>query len=351
MAAPIWKDYYLDLSAYLAGGDYVDYRVKLGGTVIYTGRAVERADGTVPVRLNDILADYLGRNLPRFVTPSVVRPMDFERTFVVEYYDESIEDWDEVETVEMRNDWSYVDGFDPSVSGLSFPIDGKAAQQQWLVFTDESAEEDITVHLQYDSEGPDFLEEDFNLDFLIEQNQADIVLDAMGVGAFRVFALDLSTFPPLRTVTIGTHVWHVVGGCSARYALHYVNAFGGWDSFFVAGNGKRTDSLTHHNTGQIADNASVYPEERRNQRTFVNEVAPSYELHTGLLTDRESERMHHLLNSPQVLLEDFGEDALHRVSPVVLTGTSTPHLTYDNNGRQLMAYTITARLAEERMRR
>lgn len=347
MAAPIWKDYYIDLAPYLGGGDYVDYRIVTGGVVIFTGRAYEKGStGTVPVRLNDILADYLGRNVPDFSRPPVVLPMDFERSFTVEYYDSGNDVWEGLAPISMRNDWSYVDGFEPAASGLSFPIDGRISQRQWLVFTDESAEEDITVHLVFEDER----EDDYGLDHLIVNGQADIVLDAMGVGANRVFALDLSTFPALRTVTIGTHTW-TMAGCRARYALHYVNAFGGWDSFLVSGNGKRTDALTHHNTGQQSDNASAAPAARRNQRTYVNEVAPSYELHTAPLTDRESARMHHLLNSPQVLLEDFGEDALHRVSPVVLTGTSTPHLTYDNNGRQLMEYTISARLSEERLRR
>ena len=349
MASPIWKDTYVTLTP--AGGEnYVDYRVTLDGSVIYSGRAYIKGGGaTVDVRINDICADYLGRNTPHFDAPPPVLTLDYERTFVVEQWDTVLEAWDTADTVTFRNDWSYLYGFNPAADGLSFPIDGKAAQAQWLVFTDEHSANTITVHLHYGWDGPDY-DEDYNLDFLILNNQADVILDATGVGAFRVFALDLSTFPGLADVTIGAHTWKI-SRCTGRYALHYVNAYGGWDSFFIAGNGRRTDGLTRHETGALSDNASAYPEVRRNRRNYLNEIAAVYELHTGLMTDRESARMHNLLNSPQVLLEDFEADSLHRVSPVVLTGTSTPHLTYANNGRQLMEYTITAQLAEERLRR
>lgn len=131
----------------------------------------------------------------------------------------------------------------------------------------------------------------------------------------------------------------------ARNALYYVNAYGGWDVLLMDGLDKEQDELTRHEATRVYDNTVM---QNRGTVNYVNEVQKSWTLHTGYLTDEQSGRMHHLLNSVQVYLYDMEEGAF---LPVVLTGTSTEYKTYRNQGRKLVSYEIQVRLAQDRIRR
>ena len=77
-------------------------------------------------------------------------------------------------------------------------------------------------------------------------------------------------------------------------------------------------------------------------------MAPAWTLRTGILTDGQSARMHHLLNSPQVYLCDLDEG---RFFPVVLTDDTHDRQSYKGNGRRPNQYNFNAQLAQERFRR
>ena len=155
---------------------------------------------------------------------------------------------------------------------------------------------------------------------------------------------DLSAWDNVASVTINGKTWEVVTDCR-EWVVYYVNAYGGWDSLLIEGNTIETDSLKRHTREMEYDNRSI---QNRGTQNYVNEITKSYTLHTSWMSDAESLRMHHLLNSPEVYLFNINTGDM---IPVTLNNTTTEFKTYKNNGGRLVNYTIDATLAQERIRR
>lgn len=160
------------------------------------------------------------------------------------------------------------------------------------------------------------------------------------------FASVLTPFSELEAIEVQSTgaTYRFVDTC-ARYALYYVNAYGGWDMLMMDGLDEERDELTRHEATRVYDNGNAA---NRGTVNYVNEIQKSWTLRTGYLTDEQAGRMHHLLNSTQVYLYDISSAAF---TPVVLSGTTTEYRTYRNQGRKLVSYEVEARLAQERMRR
>ena len=340
-ALPIWKDHYVNFGSY---GVYTNIRIReaINSSVIYEGRVYRQPGATDLVsRINDICADWLEHTLPTLaqaeLTPTNL-PVKFH-VFRVAGGVETI-----VQTVQFYGDWSYDPNFDYLTMGLGHPINGRIDARQWVPFSVIDAV-DITMEITY-KDGTvqtvtipiahlgDF-NDDFNADFA-----KSLVLAGSGSAFF-----DLSQWDNVDHIVLnGTARYDVVTEC-ARYALYYLNAYGGWDTFLVEGNGKQEDALTRHTIAVRYDNND---NPARGLRDYAIELDRNITLHTGYLTDEQSLRMHHLLNSPDVYLWDFSEETM---TPVVLTGTPTEYKTYKNNGRRMVDYTITARIAKQMERR
>lgn len=339
MAVPIWKD----TRVLVGSGSYADYQIRLeNGPVIFNGRAFPLPGATsIYVTINEICADYMAHTVPDY--DGKTTPLAYEKTFVVKHNGRT-------NTFIFRNDWSYNNRFYPGIMGLSFPIDGRVDRRQTLLYTEKGDSEMLDILVQYGGPRPDFRALDFNSDFLISAEKSTEQFYADGVTGYRVFSIILPEqewSSEARSITIGMHTWQVVD--CAEYVLHYVNAYGGWDSLLVAGNGKATDSIKHYETGVAALNSAYKPESRRTKRNYVNNLTRKYTFHTGVLTEEQSSRMHNLLESPMVFLQILDEGT--QWYPVILTGNTCEFKTYRNNGNKLMEYTIEAELAENRMRR
>lgn len=349
MATPIWKDTLVTIGS----GTYADYTIyadsEESGQVIYTGRAYPKPGSSwIEIIPNSIIADFLEHSSPDWYGKTM-QMQNYERTFVINGAGYS-------SSLTFRNDWSYEEGYDPQTMGLSFPIDGKVDPRQLLLYTEYGDSENLDILVQYGGPRPDFQpwigpgEGSFNADFLISAKEATEQVWGYESEGYRVFAIQLSNYDWMegaRRLTIGTRVWDVVE--CAEYALHYVNAYGGWDSLLVTGNGKATDTIKHYETGVAGTTRTTDPDNNRTRRNYVNDLTRKFTLHTGTLTEAQSRRMHHLLESPVVFLQDLSEGT--RIRPVVITGNTCEFKTYRNNGNKLMEYTIEAELAETRMRR
>lgn len=338
MATPIWKD----TRMLVGSGDYADYQIRLAdGPVIFNGRAFPLpGEHYIYATINDICADYMAHTIPNF--DGETTPIAYEQSFVVQH--DGLAD-----TYTFRNDWSYEDDYHPDTMGLSFPIDGRVDRRQTLLYTEKGNSEMLDILVQYGGPRPDF-NADFNADFLIsaaESTEQYSAYDSTGYRVFPIILADQEWASEARRITIGTHTWYVVD--CAEYVLHYVNAYGGWDSLLVSGNGKATDTIKHYVTGMAGTTRTTDPDDNRTRRNYVNDITRKFTLHTGILTEAQSRRMHHLLESPVVFLQDLSEGK--RIRPVVITGNTCEFKTYRNNGNKLMEYTIEAELAETRMRR
>ena len=140
--------------------------------------------------------------------------------------------------------------------------------------------------------------------------------------------------------------------CCGKGALIYRNRFGGFDSFLIEGNIIKTDNYTrqnytikgeYSNSGTGINRLNYINNEKKTDSNNINET---YEVHTGWLSDDESERLvYHLLSSPVVYFQDLDiENRLYdkdtSVMPVRLTGSSSEYKKF-RNGRRLVSYTIT----------
>lgn len=336
MANPIWKDFYVNLGT----ADSVQFRILVGDDVIYTGKAFKRpGQANNQIRINDICADYLVNTFPNLVGTTFT--VGEYVTFVIQTLSGS--SWSTKASVQFDNNWSYDYGYNPARQGMSVPVNGHIDIRQWVVFTAYNAST-ITATIKL-SDGSSFdvlipvaISDDFNADFNNDFSQS-VRSTQTGTAVF-----DLSEWGDVKSLTIGNKVFKVVNGCS-RYALYYVNAYGGWDSLLIEGNDAEADNLTRHIRETEYDNRNI---QNRGVHNYVNEIVKTMTLHTSWLSDDESSRMHHLLNSTNVFLCDISTGDM---IPVILTDTRTDYKTYKGNGGRLVNYSINVSIAQERIRR
>ena len=332
-AVPIWKDYYVTLSGI--------YRIIVDtGDVIYSGYAVAKpGEASAQVRINDVCADYLDNILP------TISQAEFTRatlpTFTVQA---RVQDqWQDITTVQFLNDWSYDYDFDPATMGLSFPINGHVDTRMPIVWTGyEVSEVEATIYLRDGTTSqviiPVEITEDFNEDF-----NEDFASEARSAGSGTAVFFP-SEWGDVVKIEINDSTFILEDTC-AKYALYYVNAHGGWDSYLIEGNTLETDTLKRYTREVVYDNREII---NRGIHNYVNEITKGFTFHTGLLTGDQGERMHHLLNSTNVYLYDI---ASQQMIPVTIPTTSCEYKTYKNQGNQLVNYTIQVQIAQKRIRR
>lgn len=341
MAVPIWKDYPVTLGT----GDAYDYEIRLddaSGAVVYSGRAHKRPGAaSVVVQVNDICAAYLAERLPALNIPAGFTPFAVAQTFVVRAYVSGA--WATKAAIEFYNDWSYDYAFNPATMPLSDPITGELDPNQRLIFSTLPAS-NLTAVLTFEDGTtstiviPIARSADFNNDF--NDDFSDVDTEAHGGAA----VVDLSAFSGLISVVIGGVAYKVRNESCRRYVIYYVNAYGGWDSLLIDGNDRRIDTYDRHTMDMDYNNADPAA---RGRDDYAIEVTPNLELHTGYLTDEQSARMHHLLGSTQVYLCDLPTGV---VRPLVLTNTECEFKRF-KTGHTLNAYTITAQVAQQFVRR
>ena len=339
-AVPIWKDKYVTLGS----GDSILFRILLTDTseVIYQGRAHKRpGDASITARVNDICADWLVNVLPGLSQAEFTR-ITLPVSFTVQASSNG-SSWTTKATVQFLNDWSYDYGYNAATMGMSFPITGRIDSRMPIVWTGLNVSQ-VTATIRF-TDGSTAtviiaveISDDFNNDYNNDFAQS---VRSAGSGT-AVFLLD--DWDNVAGIDIGRSSWDVVTDC-ARYALYYVNAYGGWDSLLIEGGSLESDALTRHTRAVDYDNGQIV---NRGIQDYVNEVDKGFTLHTGWLLGDQGEMMHHLINSTDVYLYDI---AAGQMIPVVLTDTTCEYKNYRNNGNRLVDYTIRARVAQNRVRR
>ena len=144
-----------------------------------------------------------------------------------------------------------------------------------------------------------------------------------------------------------TGPFKLVEDCNSKWVLYYVNASGGWDALPLRGIVKRTDEFTREMTENFRRLNQPDVPDRRVSRI---DTGATWELHTGLLTDEESEIFSvNVPGTPMAIL--FSREAAGEEFAVSVVDTSSPHaLTIETNGRRPVDYTLTVKLDQERPR-
>ena len=334
MADPIWKDHFSSLGS--VASQY--FRIRQGGTTIYSGRAYRAtSSGTLYVRINDICADYMAQK-PASVPGSTPTAVTFPMSFTVQKSSDG-NTWTNVETVSFNDDWSYDSSFNPSTMGMSFPITGRVDIRQ-MIYQTRYLSGAVSVYCSY-------------------QGTARTVSAVMGATGANAYVISLNhagatyaafdcdyyatySGKKLTSATIGLVTYEVVDKCD-RYVLYYKNPFGGYDSLLMEGRCVKNATVDRQTFAADWDNNY----NGRETWDFQNEITESYRMNTGMLTEDESERMPYLLNSPDVFLCDLTAGKL--LVPCVVSTSAYDVKT--RNGREMINYTLDVKVAQNKYTR
>lgn len=337
MAYPIWKDHYVSLGS----AESIQYRILAGGSIIYSGKAWRKpGNNEVVIRINDICADYLNHILPNLSAEEFTE-LQYPINFIIQSYING--QWQNASSVEFLNDWSYDYSYDVLTEGMAFPINGRVDTRQWLTYTAYGVD-DITAKITYKDGSsksvsiPLEINGDFNSDFNTDFARS---VRAAG-GGTAVF--NVGDYANAAQIEIGKARYQVVSECS-RFALYYINAHGGWDSLLIEGNHQEADDLQRYLRDVEYDNRDV---QNRSKKNYINEITKKMVLHTSWMSDAESLKMYHLINSIDVYMYDFQSE---QMIPVVVDNAQCKYKTYKGEGCKLVNYTIDVTIAHDRIRR
>lgn len=296
---PIWEDVF---GAIISDDDWEDYELQENGSLLYAGRAFKYPDeGDIEVNISRVVAPYL---------TGYYKDVDF------------ISDGNTLGSYTFVRDYSYDRSMDYTQNlVLNAPINGKTlpgvamSASMWSPAGSGS--------LQVTDEGGSLV---VNETLTKGLNTGDWISGSAG-----------------KSYTIGSEVYTVVDACRGAL-LKYVNAYGAFDFFLVDGVSKKADKITRASYEKDAAAMTMDFETRDYQAS----MEAGWTGTTGWLTDAQSARMKHLVESVEVYMIDVssGEEI-----PVVMRDSSLAYKTYDNNGRKLVNYTLTWTESQKKIRR
>ena len=133
--------------------------------------------------------------------------------------------------------------------------------------------------------------------------------------------------------------------CGARYALYYLNAYGGWDSFLITGDVTKTDKLKQYNYNKSFNNNTIQFEKGR----YIVETETYWKMYTGILSDEEAENLvSNLLNTTTLYIHDLEDN---KIIPAIISNTSNVYKTYKNNNEEPISYEIELTNSQTKLRR
>lgn len=146
-----------------------------------------------------------------------------------------------------------------------------------------------------------------------------------------------------KSYSIGGERYEVVDACRGAL-LKYVNAYGAVDYFLVEGVAKKSDKITRATYEKDAAALSSDYE----GKDYQNEMVAEWTGTTGWLTDEQSLRMKHLVESVEVYMIDT-QTGLE--VPVQMTDNQLQHKTFDTNGRKMVNYSLAWKESQKKIRR
>lgn len=322
---PIWKDYSVTLSA----ADSEAYSIVLDNTTIYSGVAVKRPSAAnIVITPNDVCADFFEPSLPDVSQTDYVEQASMVQTFDV-LDSASVTQ----ASIDFYPDYSY-ETITPA-KGTSAPASYKvmAGQPVFLTAPDPADYIRITTIATDGTTNTTYTA-------LTNNPGTFVYIVPSGLASFVLALSDGSD-----DVSGSVMAFEVVDPCH-RYALLYVNAYGGWDSLLLRGRVSEAAAYTRYNHGQAYDNATATA---RGEVNYLNEVDRQFTLRTGSLTDGGAARLvKHLLPSPLVYLFDISTG---EATPVTLGETQAEARTYLGEGVSIVSYDLTASVARYEIRR
>lgn len=300
---PIWQDYYVEFNTNDSPISYGIYEVGDFGTtehndvtyqntenLIFSGKAWAAPSydqNTFKTNINKICEDYLSNDFNSFAAVGTngknVEHTDAMKTFVIKNEDNGAE----IDRVTFIYDWSFdstVTYAEGQSTEMSHPINGKGVSGMYYFRTV------------------------FN----------------------GTYVRTLASRTPLSGYTETTE-------CNAgKWALYYLNRYGGWDSYLIDGYVSRKNNFVRKNVVKSFNNNTL----EFGNKPYMTQITPNYEIHTGWMNDRESEVLAaNVFQSTRVYLHNLETE---EVIPIVITDADVLHKNHKNSGRRLLNYTINA---------
>ena len=287
---PVWRD---EVFTYNTDG-YYDYNILINGAKVYSGRNHLINGVDTGIYVNDIAKDFVENHFEIF--PGNWSPTNYSVLLEVEIDDTVVANY------RFYKDYSYevVEG---SIIPLNDPIRNEVPAGCIIPF--------CFLSVDGTSSG-------------ITTPSGTLNLESHSSGFYNVVASS-------GTYNVGGTIYKTIDSCNDE-VLYYENAFGGWDVFVPKWVRKKTDNITSFSLDQAYNNNTRQYENRR----YLNIASASWEFNTGWLTNEQSSKMHHLIESNNVYLYKGG-----RYIPVVVTDSTLEYKTWCNNGKKPINYTIS----------
>ena len=306
---PIWKD-----THYVVEGtenSTFEYSIRMyDGTIIENGTQIENwvtifngkawakpVTNEISININRICKDYLKSDLPdirKVLLTETHSQLDCVKTF-------GIFNGAGVKVAEYKFilDWSYENvNFNNRPTVLSRPINGKAVDGMMGFYTTLNSRDEVQT----------------------------IISPSIG-------GLNDAVRSQIYTL-INTP-------CNAKYALYYLNRYGGWDGFLIEGNVTKKDGYNRYYIDTPYNNNSI----DFGKKVYHNEIVTSYELHTSWLNDSQSGNLaFNLLSSNMVYIHNLVENT---IEPVVIVDAEAVYKTFKNQGNKLCNYTINVECSQK----
>ena len=254
--SPIWADKNIEIPS---DEDFEDYSLEADGEVFYSGRAFKYPD-----------EDSIRVNIARVVAP-----------YLTSYYKDVkvIADATTLALLTFVRDYSY----DPTIDYaqnqvLNRPINGKIPSG-------------IVVSASEWGAG-------IGGSLVVSDEQGNLVINQSLAKGLNVQSWISGTVG--KRYTLGSAEYEVVDVCRGAL-LKYVNAYGAMDYFLVEGVCKKEDKITRSSYEKDADALS----QDFQQKDYQAEMEATWNGHTGWLTDSQSKKMKHLVESVEVYMIDL----------------------------------------------
>ena len=301
--------------------DSLSYDLKIDNTVVYSGQAYKAPDGdNINFRINDIVDNYLDNKIEikdstslNLIENYVIKP-----TLAVSK---------EYTNYTIINNWAYqeipgTENFTKSAF-ISDPISTDVDPRQYFlssIITNKTDKNPVIYKFDNTQYSP------------IARGEINGYYFMKRVG-------DINKI----TATIGdnTMTYNVVN--CYNYVLYYKNAFGGWDSLLLKANVKQSDELSYETYKKYPNSFTDF-----SRVTYMTTITPTWTLYTGILTDKQAEKMYHLITSNEVYLHNLIKD---EITPVNIDNNVFEHKSYKNNGNKMFQYEINCTASQDKYRK
>lgn len=301
MIRPIWKDVILQVTS-----NVFEFSIEVDGGVIYRGRAYKRPNALWnEIKINKICENYLNNHIGDIMSIIKANPNGVDAVADNAYKVFTVKDKDGniVETFEFIYDWSYDDIWGealPQSVYLNHPINGRYAVGMYRINT------------------------------ILE------TVSIEGTGGIKT---------ETRVRNIMTPSYPNIDNCKGKYAIYYLNSYGGWDSFLFEGEVIKEDNITQYTTDRVYDNTEPQFEIQR----YVSEIQSSYVCNTGWLSDEQATNLaKNLISSNLCYLHNLESGD---IIPAIIDEKSAKYQTYKTNGNLMAQYEIKIKESQTRIRR